>query len=189
MESVPVLSSQDGSGRVQLEGFGPTRNRKVVGSNPTSGSTSPHPWGRALSRAQEDPAPVWGLSGLRSHGGAVWGQGGAPGWANDLDLGEGRGRIMVRRPGRRRGVGLTRTHSGPRTGIRMTVASGPGCSVRSTAVLQAHAVLRARPVWPSPVVVAAAVWISLRMWKQRASSRRAIAVVAMLLPRRRASWA
>jgi hypothetical protein len=38
MESVPVLSSQDGSGRVQLEGFGPTRNRKVVGSNPTSGS-------------------------------------------------------------------------------------------------------------------------------------------------------
>src|SRR5829696_9229322 len=25
-------------GRVQLEGFGPTRNRKVVGSNPTSGS-------------------------------------------------------------------------------------------------------------------------------------------------------
>jgi hypothetical protein len=38
MESVPLLSSQDGSGRVQLEGFGPTRNRKVVGSNPTSGS-------------------------------------------------------------------------------------------------------------------------------------------------------
>jgi hypothetical protein len=38
MESVPYLSSQDGPGRVQLEGFGPTRNRKVVGSNPTSGS-------------------------------------------------------------------------------------------------------------------------------------------------------
>jgi hypothetical protein len=38
MESVPLLSSQDGSGRVQLEGFGPTRNRKVVGSNPPSGS-------------------------------------------------------------------------------------------------------------------------------------------------------
>jgi hypothetical protein len=40
MKSVPHLSSQDGSGRVQLEGFGPTRNRKVVGSNPTSGSIS-----------------------------------------------------------------------------------------------------------------------------------------------------
>jgi hypothetical protein len=38
MKSVPLLSSQDGSGRVQLEGFGPTRNRKVEGSNPTSGS-------------------------------------------------------------------------------------------------------------------------------------------------------
>jgi hypothetical protein len=37
MESAPLLSSQDGTGRVQLEGFGPTRNRKVVGSNPTSG--------------------------------------------------------------------------------------------------------------------------------------------------------
>ena len=38
MESAPLLSSQDGTGRVQLEGFGPTRNRKVEGSNPSSGS-------------------------------------------------------------------------------------------------------------------------------------------------------
>jgi hypothetical protein len=38
MKSVPHLSSPDGSGRVQLEGFGPTRNRKVEGSNPSSGS-------------------------------------------------------------------------------------------------------------------------------------------------------
>src|SRR5829696_5455456 len=38
MKSVPLLSSQDGPGRVQLEDFGPTRNRKVEGSNPTSGS-------------------------------------------------------------------------------------------------------------------------------------------------------
>jgi hypothetical protein len=38
MKLVPRLSSQDGSGQVQLEGFGPTRIRKVVGSNPTSGS-------------------------------------------------------------------------------------------------------------------------------------------------------
>jgi hypothetical protein len=40
MKSVPLLSSQDGSGQVQLEDFGPTRNRRVVGSNPTSGSIS-----------------------------------------------------------------------------------------------------------------------------------------------------
>jgi hypothetical protein len=38
MKSVPLLSSPDGSGRVRLEGFGPTRNRKVEGSNPSSGS-------------------------------------------------------------------------------------------------------------------------------------------------------
>src|SRR5215218_6361770 len=38
MESVPLLSSHDGPGRVQLEDFGPTRNRKVEGSNPSSGS-------------------------------------------------------------------------------------------------------------------------------------------------------
>jgi hypothetical protein len=38
MKSVPLPSSQDGPGRVQLEDFGPTRNRKVEGSNPSSGS-------------------------------------------------------------------------------------------------------------------------------------------------------
>jgi hypothetical protein len=38
MESVPYLSSQDGSEQVQAEGIGPTRNRKVEGSNPSSGS-------------------------------------------------------------------------------------------------------------------------------------------------------
>ena len=38
MESVALLSSHDGPGRVQLEDFGPTRNRKVEGSNPSSGS-------------------------------------------------------------------------------------------------------------------------------------------------------
>jgi hypothetical protein len=37
-EMGPFLSSQDGSGQVHPEGWGPTRNRKVVGSNPTSGS-------------------------------------------------------------------------------------------------------------------------------------------------------
>jgi hypothetical protein len=38
MKLLSHLSSQDGAGRVQLEGFGPTRNRKIVGSNPSSGS-------------------------------------------------------------------------------------------------------------------------------------------------------
>ena len=38
MKSAPHLNSRDGARGVQLEGFGPTRNRKVVGSNPTSGS-------------------------------------------------------------------------------------------------------------------------------------------------------
>ena len=38
MKSVPHLCSRKSPGWVLLEGFGPTRNRKVVGSNPTSGS-------------------------------------------------------------------------------------------------------------------------------------------------------
>jgi hypothetical protein len=38
MKLVPQLSSQNGPGRVQLKDFGPTRNRKVEGSNPSSGS-------------------------------------------------------------------------------------------------------------------------------------------------------
>jgi hypothetical protein len=38
MKSVPHLSSHDDAPRDQLEGFGPTRNRKVEGSNPSSGS-------------------------------------------------------------------------------------------------------------------------------------------------------
>jgi hypothetical protein len=33
MEWGPYLSSRNGSGQVRLEGFGPTRNRKVVGSD------------------------------------------------------------------------------------------------------------------------------------------------------------
>jgi hypothetical protein len=34
---------------------------------------------------------------------------------------------------------LACTHSGPGCGVRMTVSPDPGCAVRSTAVLQAHA--------------------------------------------------
>jgi hypothetical protein len=40
MKSPPRLSSQNGPGRVQPEGSGPTRIRKAQGSNPSSGSIS-----------------------------------------------------------------------------------------------------------------------------------------------------
>src|SRR5215216_5439236 len=81
---------------------------------------------------------------------------------------------------------LACTHAGPEGGVRMTVSPDPGCSVRSTAVLQAHAETRARPVPAFSEVDAASSWV--RMWKDRASSRRATATVAMWVPRRWASW-
>ena len=80
---------------------------------------------------------------------------------------------------------LACTHSGPECGVRMTVSPDPGCSVRSAAVLQAHAQPRARPVLAFSDTFWASSWV--RTWKQRASSRRAIATVATWLPRRRAS--
>jgi hypothetical protein len=97
MESVLVLSSQDGSGRVQLEGFGPTRNRKVEGSNPSSGSKTAGqraflalltaqrqqpviPLGGSTRRRRARPASLrrcgarLPLAGVRNHGrrNAVW---------------------------------------------------------------------------------------------------------------------
>src|SRR5512132_3361649 len=74
---------------------------------------------------------------------------------------------------------------GPEGGVRMTMSPDPGCSVRPGGRIAAHAETRARPV--PAFSGAGSSW--MRMWKQRASSRRAIAVVAMLLPRRWASWA
>jgi hypothetical protein len=41
MDDPADMSSQDGSGRYLLDEGSPTRNRKVVGSNPTSGSKTP----------------------------------------------------------------------------------------------------------------------------------------------------
>ena len=41
MKWVPVASSHNGSGRVWLDGLGPTRDRKVVGSNPIWGTAGP----------------------------------------------------------------------------------------------------------------------------------------------------
>jgi hypothetical protein len=66
--------------------------------------------------------------------------------------------------------------------VRMTVSPDPGCSVRSAAVLQAHAETRACPVMAFSGADAGSSW--MRTWKQRASSRRAIATVATFLPRR-----
>jgi hypothetical protein len=56
---------------------------------------------------------------------------------------------------------LACTHSGPEGGVRMTVSPDPGCSVRSAAVLQAHAQTRARPV--SAFSGVGAVWSWVRM--------------------------
>jgi hypothetical protein len=108
-------------------------------------------------------------------------------WTNDLAAGQDRRRIMGREGPDSIRRWLACTHSGPGCGVRMTVSPDPGCSVRSTAVLQAHAKTRARPVVAfSGVFCWASSWV--RMWKERASSRRAMATVAMLLPRRWASW-
>lgn len=73
----------------------------------------------------------------------------------------------------------------------MTTESGPGCSVKWTAVSRAIRVYERtrhggllRQSWRcsgNPRQLAA-----LRMWKPRASSLRAMATVAMFLPRR---WA
>jgi hypothetical protein len=40
LDDAPYVSSHDASQRDCPDGFLPTRNRKVVGSNPTSGSTN-----------------------------------------------------------------------------------------------------------------------------------------------------
>jgi hypothetical protein len=76
----------------------------------------------------------------------------------------------VRRPRRHRRSWLTPTHSGPEVGSARRWSPGRAARSGRAAVLPAQAETRARPVWPSPV----AVWTSLRMWQQRASSRRAI---------------
>jgi hypothetical protein len=76
---------------------------------------------------------------------------------------------------------------GPRSWGPHDGGFGPGCSVRSTAVLQAHAVVTSAPGLAFSGGGGLQLW--LRMWKQRASSRRAMATVAMLRPRRWASWA
>src|SRR4029453_4578992 len=95
---------------------------------------------------------------------------------------------VVGRKGPDYGSELARMHpfGPPDVGVPMTVSPDPGCSVRSRAVLQAHAQTRARPVVAFSDD-SGGTSSCLRMWKQRASSRRAMATVAMLVPRRRAS--
>jgi hypothetical protein len=91
----------------------------------------------------------------------------------------------TRRPGRRRGEGLACTHSGPRVWGPHDGESGPGLRSQVNGGVAGACETRARPVMAFSGGAASSC---LRMWKQRASSRRAIAVVAMLLPRRWASW-
>ena len=124
-----------------------------------------HPWGRALSRGVERSGP-----GLEP-------------WVVGLVVGAG---SWLRGPGQQVGVGShAPIRAQDRVWVRMTVSPDPGCSVRSTAVLRAHAQPRAHPVLAFSG--ADSSWV--RTWKQRASSRRAIATVATWLPRRRANWA
>ena len=119
-ETITATSNQ----ACDLRIWSPGRTRTCTyGLQDSSGSStacwrvlSLHPWGRALSR-------------------------GVKGWARWRDLGLAslwcwpRGRNQrVRRPGRGRGAGSHAPIRTPGRG-RMTVESGPGCSVSSTAVL------------------------------------------------------
>jgi hypothetical protein len=157
---------------------------------PTSVSA---PMGSGLVKGREGSALLEGC-GLACYSCRRWrpgrsrGASGSARWTNDLAAGEDRPRIMGRE-GPDSVSELARMHPfGPRYGVRMTVSPDPGCSVRSTAVLQAHAETRAHPVLAfSSGFCWASSW--MRMWKDRASSRRAMATVAMFLPRRRASSA
>jgi uncharacterized membrane protein YbhN (UPF0104 family) len=98
------------------------------------------------------------------HAGRSRGQGGAPDWTSDLDAGEGRRRIRRREgPGRPTELVSQAPIRASQAGrIRMTITSGPGCSVSASAVSQAHAMGRAHPAGgPSPAGVVVAT--SLRM--------------------------
>src|SRR6266508_12704 len=112
----------------------------------------PHPCGRALSRGRAGSALAGGLwvgwllvSAVDAgpQPGARWSALGderpcrRQGPAQDHE---------TRRPGQRFGVGSHAPIRAPGCGVRMTVSPDPGCSVRSAAVLQAHAETRARPV-------------------------------------------
>jgi hypothetical protein len=88
------------------------------GSSPSVTHTKPHPWGRALSRAQEGQASPGGLGWLlvaAVSAGRSQGQGGAPCWTNDLDAGEDRRRIGGEKTRTTSRSWLTCTHPGPRS--------------------------------------------------------------------------
>jgi hypothetical protein len=52
------VSSLDPSGAIQIDAEHPTRNRKVVGSNPTSGSTNPPGQRPSPSQLVRRPGPA-----------------------------------------------------------------------------------------------------------------------------------
>ena len=159
---------------------------RVRSGLPLCGVAFVHPCGRALSRGVRDP-PSWRAVGWLALVSAVE-AGPKPRGKVERPLDERRCRRPgpaqdhgTRRPGQRLGDGSHAPIRAPGAGIRMTVSPDPGCSVRSTAVLQAHAQTRARTVLAfSGGLGWASSW--MRMWKDRASSRRAMATVAMLVP-------
>jgi hypothetical protein len=123
---------------------------------PSQGAPTP-PIARSSSWPARLHAPMWsgrvknswlpGLLVVAGHAGRSQGQGGAPDWTSDLDAGEDRRRIRWREgPGRSTELVSHAPIRASRAGrIRMTLASGPGCSVRTSAVLQAQHVTRAHP--------------------------------------------
>jgi hypothetical protein len=101
---------------------------------------------RSLSRFRtHGVGPCQGARKDRPVGGPVAGGG--------TDCGE-KARTVVR-------SWLACTHSGPEGGVRMTVSPDPGCSVRSAAVLQAHAETRARPVPAFSSADASSNWVRM----------------------------
>ena len=68
----------------------------------------------------------------------------------------------------------------------MTLESGPGLLSQLNGRVAGSCKDASAPGRAFSDIEASSSWV--RMWKLRASSRRAMATVAMLRPRRRASW-
>jgi hypothetical protein len=152
---LPGIGAVGRSGRASSAA--PVRRSDLIRAWPT-GPIAPMRSGRVKGRI----LPF--LLVVAVHAGRSRGQGGAPDWTSDLDAGEGRRRIRRREgPGRPTELVSQAPIRASQAGrIRMTITSGPGCSVSASAVSQAHAMGRAHPAGgPSPAGVVVAT--SLRM--------------------------
>jgi hypothetical protein len=104
----------------------------VRGSNSLTSTPKPAPMGSGLVKGVGGPELPGGALGgwllvLAGSVGRRRGQGGAPNRTNDLDADESRRRMGWREGPDDLGSWLACTHSGP--WVRMTVESGPGCSL------------------------------------------------------------